>query len=49
MTFWLIFIATFLALLPVMLWIDQQSITQEDLDSIEDWHNFKKAIKGDRK
>jgi hypothetical protein len=30
--------------LPLLLWLDRNSITQEEFQSIEDWHNFRKAL-----
>ena len=32
-------------LLPFFLWLDERSITQEDFQSVEDWHNFRKALR----
>jgi len=33
--------------LPFLLWLDRNSITQDEFQSIEDWHNFRKAL-GDK-
>jgi hypothetical protein len=33
--------------LPFFLWLDRNSITQDEFQSIEDWHNFRKAL-GDK-
>jgi len=33
-------------LLPFFLWLDRNSITQEEFQSVEDWHNFCKALGG---
>lgn len=32
--------------LPLLLWLDRNSITQEEFQSVEDWHNFRKALGG---
>jgi hypothetical protein len=39
-------IAITIILLPFFLWLDRNSITQEEFQSIEDWHNFRKALGG---
>jgi hypothetical protein len=43
----LLIIGITILLLPFFLWLDRNSITQEEFQSIEDWHNFGKAL-GDK-
>ena len=43
----LLIIGITIFLLPFFLWLDERSITQEEFQSIEDWHNFGKAL-GDK-
>jgi len=44
MTTVLIVIGLTLLFMPLILWLDRHSITQEEFQSIEDWHNFRKAL-----
>jgi hypothetical protein len=40
-------ILTFLITMPAILWLDQKSANRENInESIEDWHNFTKTMKG---
>ena len=45
MTIIIITIIAFLLGLPFIFWLEKNSIKNEDLQGIEDWHNFKKALK----
>ena len=33
-----------IVLMPLLLWLDRNSIDPEEFQSVEDWHNFRKAL-----
>ena len=35
-----------IVLMPLLLWLDRNSIDPEEFQSVEDWHNFRKALGG---
>lgn len=39
----------FLILLPIVLWVDSKSISNEEWNKIEEWHNFRKAFEKGKK
>ena len=34
-----------LLFMPLIIWLDGNSISNEEFQSVEDWHNFQKALK----
>jgi hypothetical protein len=35
-----------IVLMPLLLWLDRNSITSDEFQSVEDWHNFRKTLGG---
>jgi hypothetical protein len=34
---------------PLLVWLDRHSISSEEFQSVEDWHNFQSALKKGKK
>jgi len=45
MTTILAVIAITVFFIPLLVWLDRNSISNEEFQSVEDWHNFQKALK----
>ena len=40
----LIIIGLTILFMPVLLWLDRNSIDSDEFQSVEDWHNFRKTL-----